>query len=243
MKLLLEIAVGLVTALIGFTIGWLWKELRKRVRYRRARRFWKPFIEERLQVVVGRHEEFLRFEPSGFLGMGCAIGLSELAAYFEAIGFSRFEVSYADRLDGDSLKSNLILIGGPDANAITKEAAAKVRTTIKFGNPKIHEIALFDSLSDRTYVPERGKTASEVIRDYGVIIKSRNPFAPNTMILILAGSFGFGTWAAVRHTTSEEFLRNEIVAKATAIECLIETDVVFDTPQAIRSLLVRDLNI
>lgn len=241
LKVLLDLSVNLIAGLIGFWIGWVWQRFKRLSRSRRAKRFWKPFVEGELQIVLGRFLEFKSFEESGFLGVGDAVGLSELGAHFEAIGLGGFTVSYADRLDGDALKTNLILLGGPDANAISREIVQKVNSTLRFGNPANYEISIYDSKNQKIYVPTRQPDLNEINIDYGVILKTNNPFAPTKQVLLIAGSFGYGTWAGVRFALSKRFLDDAIVANGKPIECLIETDIVRGTPQDIRLIVLRPL--
>lgn len=241
MDKLIDIGINLIAALIGFWIGWIWQTLRKALRSRRSQRFWKPFVTGELQVVIGRFLEFTQFEQSGFLGVGDAIGLTELRTYFGGLGLRDFTVSYADRVDGDSLKTNLILIGGPDANAVSKEVVTKINSTLRFGNPAHYEIAIYDSATDRIYAPLTKSDSHEIIKDYGVILKTTNPFSPSKQVLVIAGSFGYGAWAGIRYAISKQFIENEFVIQGKPLECLIEADIVRGTPQDIRLVTVRSL--
>ncbi len=169
------------------------------------------------------------------------MALSELNAYLESFGLRNTPVLYADRIDGDLLKTNLILLGGPDANLISKEAVARIKSTIRSGDPNLYEISIYDSIADISCSPSYN-SSGEIITDCGLIIKTSNPFALNKQILLLYGSFGYGTLAAVRFTQSDQFLREENVATGKSIECLIETDIVRGTPQEIRVRALRRLN-
>lgn len=241
MNFLSDILINLVAGFIGFSIGWIWQKLQKMARFRKARVFWKPFVNGDLQVVIGRFQKFATFEPTGFLSVGDAIGLTELSTYFESLGLKNFTVSYADQLDGDSLKTNLILIGGPDANAISKEVVNRVESGIQFGEPGHHEIAIRDRKTNNIYIPSRGINSNEVIKDYGAILRTANPFSPGKQILVIAGSFGFGTWAGIRFAMSRKFVENPIASSNKALECLVETDVVYGTPQDIRLIILRPI--
>ncbi len=241
MDILLDIGVNLVAGLIGFFIGWIWQGLRKTFKLRKARKFWKPIAKNEMRIVVGRHHKFKSFEPSGFLGVGSAIGLAELNTQLESLGLRNFSTTYPDRLNGDDLKSNLILIGGPDANAITNEAITRIKTTLKFGNPETHEIAIYDSQTQTTYAPTIKKNSDELVKDYGVILKTSNPFAPKKQLLLIAGSFGYGVWAGVRYLKSKEFVADPIVSSGKSFECLVEVDMVLDTPQNIKPIVLREL--
>ena len=100
--------------------------------------------------------------------MGDAVAMTEIQSCLGILGLSGVPISYADRLDGDSLKTNLILLGGPDANVLTRETVSRLTTTLKFGNPDRHEIALFDSHNNRYFIP-RLSASDKVENDFGII--------------------------------------------------------------------------
>lgn len=203
-------------------------------------KFWKPMIDNGLQIVLGRFTEFSQFEQSGFLGAGDAVAMTEIQTFLGTIGISGVPISYADRLDGDALKTNLILLGGPDANVLTKETVSRVDSTLKFGDPEIHEIALFDSRDGTQFVPRRS-APNKVKNDFGIVYWTQNPFAPRKRVLLGAGSFGYGTWACVRYVLSESFLKHELVDRGANVECLIEADILWEAPQHITTHIVREL--
>jgi hypothetical protein len=203
--------------------------------------FWKAFLTGGNLIVIGRFIEFKKFEQSGFLGVGDAMALSELTSYLELFGLRNTPVSYADRVDGDSLKTNLILIGGPDANLITKEALARIPSTFHFGDPKLYQIGVIDSLTQTGYSP-RLNDNDEVISDYCIIIKTVNPFAHSKQILLIFGGYGYGSWAGARFTKSDKFLGAPPVSDGKDIECLIETDLVRETPQEAKIVILREID-
>jgi hypothetical protein len=229
--------------LIGTAAGWIWKLLYDRWKMRKALDFWRPFLAKDLRIVLGRFGEFDDFERSGLLGVGDAIALAELQSFLATMGTTEPQLCYADRIrrDGDALKHPLILLGGPDVNAITHEVSKLLRTGLRFGDPTIHEITFRDILADppRVYSPNV-PTALQTGSDLGLIFRAPNPFAPDKPALIIAGSFGHGTWAAARYLMSPEFLRSQ-AAKHRSLEGLIETDIALDTPQQIRCLVLRPI--
>jgi len=241
MDTLIAIGLNLISALLGFWIGWLWQILTKMIQYRQAKHFWKPFVKGESQVVVGRFLEFTSFEQSGFLGVGDAIAFAELNTYLASMGLRNLQLSYADQLNGDALKTHLVLLGGPDANEISKEAISKMKMNIRFGDPTGHSIALYDMMSKKLFAPQRITDSAEISTDYGAIIRTPNPFAPGKQLLLIAGGFGYGTWAGTRFAISKQFTKNKRVLKNGSIECLIETDVVRKTPQDIRPIFLRKI--
>ncbi len=207
---------------------------------RQRRSFWLPFVRGGLQIVMGRFTAFEDFEKSGFLGVGDAVAMTELRAGLESIGLPGVPISFADRLDGDALKTNLILLGGPDANKLTRAVFRRIKSTLVFGNPDQHIIALSDSTDGRRYVPRQDRNGI-IENDYGMIFVFKNPFASQKRVVLAAGSFGYGTWASVRFMLSTDFLSHALVKSSNQAEFLIETEVLWETPQHIRLHIARAL--
>jgi hypothetical protein len=135
----------------------------------------------------------------------------------------------------------MILLGGPDANSVTRRASKRITSSLRFGNPEKNEITIRDTSIQphHLYVPSP-LDSDNAGNDYGLIVRAPNPFAPDKAIMIIAGSFGHGTWAAARYVISAEFLKKCRSLEHGPIECLIQTDVELDTPQNIRELLIRN---
>jgi hypothetical protein len=66
--------------------------------------------------------------------------MSELRTHLALLGY-RVPLTMDDRLSGKSTQSNLVLLGGSDANAISRTVLARTRTTFKSVGPARHAIA------------------------------------------------------------------------------------------------------
>lgn len=44
MNILCGIGINLLAALVGCGCGWVWQKIRKEMKFRGARHFWKPFL-------------------------------------------------------------------------------------------------------------------------------------------------------------------------------------------------------
>jgi len=218
---------------IGAIAGWLLKVGRDWWRMRHARSFWRPFLRQGTTIVLGRTLDAPGWERTALLGTGDAMALAEVRQFLLRLGAKEPEVAFANDFPGDQLKRTLILIGGPDVNTITSDAVKSIRSSLRFGNPAIHEVSIRDISTSPASVYPAGSD------DCGVIIRAKNPFALAQKVLILAGSFGHGTLAAARYAISEEFLKKRVVNSGLSLECLVETDVVRDTPQKIRVKVLR----
>jgi hypothetical protein len=121
-----EIFWGVLTTFTAFLVGLAWQHLTRGLIHLRARRFWRPLVTHDSVVVVGSFRDLPGFEASGVIGMGDNIALNDLERYFAGIGFKRFTVHYSDHMEWTGaghlspLHGNLILLGGPDANQVTK---------------------------------------------------------------------------------------------------------------------------
>jgi hypothetical protein len=140
--------------------------------------FWAPFVNEGAILVVGRFLEFQSFEQSGLLGAGDAVALTEISTYLRRIGCRDISVMYADRLDGDMLNTDLVLIGGVDANLMTYEVVSRINTNLRWGNPSRYEISFSETLTQSHWGPTF-RVGGRLINDCGVVLRSVNPPSPS----------------------------------------------------------------
>lgn len=208
---------------------------------KQSRSFWNAFSDAPCQIVMGRHRAFKRFENSGFLDIGDAMAMTEMQGHFAAMGLNDVKISFADRLDGDALKTHLVVLGGPNANVVAREIVRRINSTIRFGRPERHEIAIYDSQTAKVYAP-KGTGTNEITDDFAIIIYASNPFAPEKQMMLIAGSFGYGTWAGSRFLASRDFISHPQTTGSSSFECLVHADVFRETPQDIRLIAIRELS-
>jgi hypothetical protein len=136
MTAVIQVLIGLLTTFIGFIIGFAVQVLRRRIIYWRARPFWKGFLSADTKLVVGRFGELDSWEQSGLIGVGDMHAIVELKAFLDGLRIGPGhgpEILYADQVTGDVYGSNLICVGGPDANPITKRILSKINSTLRQG--------------------------------------------------------------------------------------------------------------
>src|SRR3712207_6809703 len=80
-----------------------------------------------------------------------------------------------------------------------------------------------------------------LISDQGIVVRAPNPFNSERQILILAGSYGYGSTAAARLVTSSRFLRHPLARSSKNFEALFTTEVVDHAPQEAVILEIREL--
>jgi len=202
--------------------------------------FWEPFLSPRSRIVLGRFPKFSRFEPSGLIGLGDAVCLTEVCSFLRSRYNFELPVRYADRLDGGEFGADLITIGGPDANSITKQLLGSLPTGLSMGDPGEHEVWFASKASGKSFAPNISGSG-EVTLDYGVIIRARHPSSGNSRVLALLGCFGFGTWAAGRCIVSDKFLSHEVVSAGSDLVCIVKTEIFRGVPQSSVILELRPI--
>lgn len=257
-----EVVLGIASTFLAFLLGLAWRRLSYWVVNFRAHRFWRPFMHGRVGFILGRFSDLPMFEPCGLVGAGDNLALTELTSYFQRIGFKRFSVVYADQIgwaDRKPLEGNLILIGGPDTNTLAKEVLERLTLGVEFlevtpqvlaqlrGKPTVprsrkgddgYRVPVFRDRTDGTvHGPTRqGET---VLTDCGVVIRCPNPFDRRHSVLILSGSYGFGTWGTARYVQTRDFL--DAAKGLRSLECIVSVDVVREMPQRTKVEVLRPL--
>jgi hypothetical protein len=214
MSQLVNVFVGLATALIGYVIGRIWQQAVDRLRYRRARNFLGPAVKGGVQVVASRFSLTEFNEPTGLVGGGDALALRELSTFFEAIGLKGIDTVFVDegRLNA---RGNLILLGGLDTNRVTMAAMELFKPNVTVVDPgpgmsmEVHDLApgggaetnAEKSLKVHSYKAIPGQV------DYGIVIRAPNPFDTSKAMIIIAGAYGYGSWAGIDLIQQPAFLR------------------------------------
>ena len=263
MGLVQQTMIQLVTAFIAFALGVLINRLREIWAYFSARKFWRPLLRRDLTLVLGDGFPDLRgFEASDMVGRGDLIGSYELTTKFAAMGFRRLQPVFADKTigpdpSGTGLRKNLIILGGRDGNTLTRACLSRLNCTysVAWLDSADGGSVSLDKISGSRQIPEFQPTRyapgglatyrpelddrNVLVRDYGVIIRARNPFlspkAKDKRIVIIYGCYGFGTLAAVLYSLERDFIK-EIQDTKEDIECIVGCDVVKDTPQRPRRM-------
>lgn len=207
-----------------------------------------------------------RFEASDVIGRGDIVASYELVTHFARIGYKRMQPVFADRVVNDqpgrSLRRNMVVLGGPDANSVSRECLKGVSATYQmvWADGRDMGAAVATSLrppqlvltttakSNEVPVMEPTLEGDEVTHDYGVIIRSRNPFEywgpkrpvarRSKRVVIMYGCYGYGTMAAVLYSRTREFLEM-IKSTDSDIECIVRCRIVLGTPQAIEQVFFK----
>lgn len=191
-------------------------------------RFWAEMLKGEVVLVVGAHRDFDGYEASGMIGVADALALAEFVSFFKQCKFNNYIVASSRSISSEMLAKNLILIGGPDANATSQDFIRKSNTLrkVKFGNPDLNEI--WFSLDGQYYAPSHAPSA----KDAAVIVFDRSPYSEDGHVILASGCFGHGTQAAAQ-TLCRSRSFGKKVRRRDRFEAALTCEVVRHGPTAI----------
>ena len=275
MDFLREASLQLIVAATAFILGLLLNRAVRTSVYFRARKFWRPLATKDLAIVLGDgFSGVSSLEASGLVGQGDLLASAELISHFSAMGLPPLQPEFADKAvgvdpGGRALRRNLVILGGPDANTLTKACLDRLKcsyrleeavfataesgsaadaTTLVWRLPKLRPTI---RAKDQATVYEPVVLDGQIVRDYGVIVRTRNPFLferrqpkrnlfrfwrqREKWVVLMFGCYGLGTYAAALFSKEKAFL--DLVKNSEEdIECIVRCDVFRKTPQGVRHI-------
>ncbi|GID32696.1 hypothetical protein [Paractinoplanes brasiliensis] len=240
-----DLLINIIAAVIVFLAGVGVRGLVGFARSWRGRAFWgRTMLHGRTYLLVGALTRFKHLEPTDFVGGGDSRAVHELATMIGKLG-SSFEVTNAGRITDGLQRENLILLGLEQVNTLVPNVFEKIGVGYEVDVPSM---TITDRVSGETYTPQweidllqdnaardldgswfihtdqDGVRSVQSFRiDYGILVRGQNPYAPKRGLVVMAGLYGFGTWAAARLPLDEEFLR--LCAGFRNFECLFRVEV------------------
>ncbi len=222
MSALVEIAENLAAAAIGGLATTGWRTARHRRGTKDIRAMWGPFLDSDSCIVEGSLSaatlskalpEWLpaeleqsatellphivnyldEQEPAGLMGRGDHEAIVRVQAGLARAGLPNLLPVRADHDLGERKKDNLIAVGGPDVNTVTKELLELLESGVTIGTDDRNRNVVEDLLHDQRYTTS--SNAGDT-RDYGILIKAPSPYNEGKDVVILAGAHGFGCMAA-----------------------------------------------
>jgi hypothetical protein len=194
-------------AVFGLAISAVLAFLAKRVQVSRAKRLWRLREPSTVSVVLSTSASvgtgaYIR-KMTG-LGQARALGLlapSLTRAYGETDSNA---VTLSVFTNGVSRQGDLILLGGPKNNEVTREVLHRMASTLPItmqtiGDEKILQRTADGSLAVLPPASTPAPSQSRAGYDYGYILRAVNCFNPKTSVTVFAGTHTYGTAAAVRY--------------------------------------------
>jgi len=240
-----DLVINIAAAVIVFVCGAGARELLTYARSWRGRVFWgRKILRGRTVLFQGAFTRFNHLEPSSFIGVGDNHAVQLLATTLGHLG-ARFDIAYTSQMSEGQHRENLILVGSDEVNSLTPSVFDKIGSgfRVDIDAMTIEDVATgdlygsvwdaepMDSLAGRdldeswfiSTAPDGTRTARRFRVDYGILVRGQNPFAPERALIVLAGLYGFGTWAGATLPLDAEFLRR--CAGLRNFECLYRVEV------------------
>jgi hypothetical protein len=119
---------------------------------------------------------------------------AEIKSYLESTLSHKASQRLSDGL-GENVKDDLILIGGPVANEVSRQVLARSEVPFRFDGHTIIQATTGDRWRAKVRTSNGQAT---VLTDYCLIVRTRNPFNVNRGVLLIGGSRTYGTLAGAR---------------------------------------------
>jgi hypothetical protein len=101
--------------------------------------------------------------------------LNTLRRHFRSLYFDELAIVYDDQLVGQDLGGRtMITLGGPFANRVYARLAESLSVSFALQSASPEHFGIVDRATGELLTPERNADGS-VTRDYGLIIRARNP--------------------------------------------------------------------
>lgn len=145
--------------------------------------FFRPFVNNgklNATIIIGSPDPHGKYGVPASDG-SAAIDLALLLGTF--LDSATLNYKLDTEIRDEDLKGNLILIGGPKANMIIDKMNNKLPV---FFDPK-REFDIFSTYTKSTYSDDHA----------GIVVKTKNPYNPNSQVLLLSGRRFRGTRAAI----------------------------------------------
>lgn len=256
-----DLVVNIIGGILVFVLGISARSVLGFFRSRPARKFWgRQIIAGRTYLFLGSFPRFNYMEPSGFIGLGDSHAVHELATTLAAFG-ARFEIAYASRMVDGQQRENIILVGLDEVNSLIPVVFQRIGSGYRV-DPAAMTVE--DVESGQTYAPEweedvlqgehsrdfdgswfivvgpDGKRLARRFKvDYGILVRTASPFARDRKLFVIAGIYGFGTWAGARLPLDRDFLGQ--CAPHEDFECLYRVEVHQNQLLAVSVMSIRAL--
>jgi len=147
---------------------------------------------------------------------------SAVANYLShSLGCKVNRICNSDELPLDrSLEGNLILIGGPNHNRISRIFLERVPLPFHF-----EHCDLIDEGTGTRYAPRIENNS--IVEDYGLVVLTANPFKPSSRLVMLLGCRTYGCIASA-HVLIDERVRttSNTLKRFDSTTLIVKTDVV-----------------
>lgn len=165
-----QLATNLLSAMIFFFLGFVSKNFLYIVRKKNpVHNFWDKCLKSSINIIIPslskNYDEFSLH--TGHSDLKASAVTSSLLSSFHN---NREEIKIIEaRCVSNRLDENIVLIGGPITNEITREIMSKFEIPFSFEGHVLN-----DNYNNKKYVPKLEN--DKILEDYAYILKTNNPY-------------------------------------------------------------------
>jgi hypothetical protein len=199
------------------------------------KKLWKEYISKETYGIISTSDLILDID-SFSTGMYDILALSEIRNLLSSFPNTSLYACSCKRYPPYLDQNNIILFGGPISNSLVKKIMVeKNKTSLQF-----QDHTIINTKNNKRFKPEIRE--NKVIKDFGIIIKMKNPFNSNLNLIIVAGCFDYGTFLSGKALTNPESSKKILkIAGTNYFEIVVSGDIIEGIPQSpvIEDYIVR----
>lgn len=231
-ELKIELIAELIAFILGIAVAWGYSRVAKMLP---AKMLWRLYDPKRAVICVATSArihtgKYLR--PSTGIGQVRALAIiaSSLDAAYKKVNTKNIILS--DEPLRTKLENDLILLGGPKNNAVTKDFLERFKKNCEISQDETG-ICLKLERTPLNYIPV--SVSDQIVRDYGLIVRTRNIFSNGKTVCLFSGGHTYGVVAAAIHFTQNYrgFFKLYKIIKPTLV-AIVSCEVKDDCPVNIR---------
>jgi hypothetical protein len=193
----LPLIINLISAVVFFILGIISKNVLDIFRKKKpVDNFWNKCLRSSTNIVISslpaNYHEFSLY--TGYSDLKASARIASLLPSFhkDPERIKMLEARYAS----DRLRENVILIGGPIGNELTKRVMKDFEIPFSFVDH-----TLLDKYHNKKYEAKLGEDG-DVLEDYALILRIKNPYNSQKNLFLVAGCYGYGTYSGAEAVPS-----------------------------------------
>jgi hypothetical protein len=232
-EVLINLLANFIWALIGVAGVLVWRSVFNIMPARRLWRFKNP--EKLIICATASTKEYTGkyYRPSTGIGQlrALAILMSSLNTAYKGIKIKNIVMS--DEALSDRVENDIIILGGPKTNHLTRKLLDCIQE-----QPLVDENEQYIEwkiAGEEGKFPENPESEGQIHRDYGLIIRMKNPFSSDgSTVCLFSGHHTYGVIAAASYFINHYGSIVQSLKTASNLIAVIECDVIDNYPVRIR---------
>ena len=128
-------------------------------------------------------------------------------------------IFFSDDLPGHDYEADLILIGGPKTNVVTARVLEEIGMSLGV-TQKDSQIIAGEQVFEGSASPNADQNTVQI--DYGLIVRTQNPFRTGRRLIIISGSHTYGTVGAARFIVEDKSMMRSTDDIAIVVKTRVE---------------------